>query len=310
MLMSYLVFFFGLFLVIQSATLATRYAGRLSESFRLSKYVVGFIIVAFVSILPEAFISLNSALSGVPSFGLGTLFGSNVADLTLIFFILTAFSGRGIKVESRMLKEVKLYPIFLLLPLILGLDGAYSRLEGIFLITLGLVFYYLVFRQNTGTYTMTTSTRGRGKNFILLLVSLITMLWGAHLTVEAATTIAVAWQVSPILIGMLIVGLGTTMPELFFSLKTMKKTDDALAVGDILGTVLADATIVVGMLAVVSPFTFSVRLIYLTGLFMVTASFLLLSCLKTKRTLSKKEGWWLLIFWLVYAVVEFYIGAH
>ncbi len=83
----------SLFMIIKGATLATRYAALLADSYRLSKYVVGFIIVAVISILPETFVAINSALSGVPSFGLGTLFGSNIADLTLIFALIILLSG-------------------------------------------------------------------------------------------------------------------------------------------------------------------------------------------------------------------------
>jgi cation:H+ antiporter len=82
------IFACSLFLVVKGATLATKYSARLARCFRLSKYVVGFIVVALISILPETLIAISSALKGVPAFGLGTLFGSNVADLTLVFAIL------------------------------------------------------------------------------------------------------------------------------------------------------------------------------------------------------------------------------
>ncbi|MCU0680459.1 MAG: hypothetical protein MUF50_04115, partial [Planctomycetes bacterium] len=74
--------------------MATKYAAFLAESYRLSKYVVGFVIIAVISILPETLISINAALAGMPSFGLGTLFGSNIADLTLLFTILVIVAGR------------------------------------------------------------------------------------------------------------------------------------------------------------------------------------------------------------------------
>src|SRR3989338_7090966 len=132
-----LIFVFSLCLIIKGATMATKYAARLAESFRLSKYTVGFIVVAVISILPETFIAINAALQGVPSFGLATLFGSNVADLTLVFTVIVLTAGRGIKVESKILKHRSIYPLLLLLPLVLGLDGYFSRLEGASLIIAG-----------------------------------------------------------------------------------------------------------------------------------------------------------------------------
>ena len=104
---------------------------------------------------------------------------------------------------------------------------------------------------------------------------------------------------------MLVVSLGTTMPELFYSLKSVKKKDDGLAIGDIMGSVLADATIVVGILSFIGPFSFPAKIVYITGAFMVVASLVLLSFMKSGRTISRKEGIMLLIFWVIYVLTEF-----
>jgi len=303
------IFAVSLFFVIKGATLSTKYAGRLAEGFHLSKYTVGFIIIAIISVLPETFIAINSAIEGVPSFGLGTLFGSNVADLTLIFFIILLFAGRKIKIESKILKNNRLYPLLLLVPIVLGLNGHFSRPEGIVLIIIGVVFYYKALRNgNGGAETISDNNNGRLKNFLYLLLGMILLLSGAHFIVTSATNIADLMGVSPILIGMLIVGLGTTIPELFFSLKSVRKHDDGLAVGDIFGTVLADATIVVGILAVISPFFFPPKIVYVTGLFMVGASIFLLQFMRSERVLTKKETYFLFLYWLVFVLVEFIIN--
>jgi cation:H+ antiporter len=299
------IFIVALYMVIKGSTMATNYAGRLAESFRLSKYTVGFIIVAVISILPETFIAINAAIKGIPSFGLGMLFGSNIADLTLIFAILVFYAGRSLKVESKILKNHVIYPFILLFPLILGLDGYFSRIEGVALILAGAIFYYLALRDGTdGTVPVVTSN-GRYKSVAMLLVSMAVLLVGAHFTVTSATSVANSLGVSPILVGMLIVGLGTTMPELFFSLRSIKKRDDSLAIGDLLGTVLADATIVVGILALVNPFAFPQKIVYITGVFMVLASFMLFRFMRSGRALTRREATMLFAFWVVFVVVEF-----
>ncbi|MDD5031427.1 MAG: sodium:calcium antiporter [Patescibacteria group bacterium] len=301
------IFVVSLLLVVKSATLATKYSVRLAENFCLSKYIVGFMIVAVISILPEAFISINSALKGIPAFGLGTLFGSNVADLTLVFAIIIFFAGKSIKIESKILKNNVIYPFLFLIPLTLGINGHYSRPEGAALIIAGLIFYYFVFKNNT-CRVVGGQEGNRGKNFLFLILSMAALLIGSHFTVTSATDLASAIGISPILIGMLIVGLGTTMPELLFSLKSVKKKDDSLAIGDILGTALADATIVVGLLAIISPFFFPQKIIYITGTFMVIASFLLFYFMRTGRNLSKKESKLLFIFWVIFVLVEFFVN--
>ncbi len=299
------IFVVALYMVIKGSTMATKYAARLAESFRLSKYTVGFIIVSVISILPETFISINAAIKGIPSFGLGMLFGSNVADLTLIFAILVFYAGRSLKVESKILKNHVIYPFLLLFPLILGLDGYYSRVEGAALIVAGAVFYYLALRNGKDKSPAVSENNSRYKSLALLLVSMAVLLLGAHFTVASASSVANSLGISPILVGMLIVGLGTTMPELFFSLRSIKKREDSLAIGDILGTVLADATIVVGILALVNPFAFPQKIIYITGAFMVLASFILFRFMKSGRSLTRREGFMLLLFWIAFVVVEF-----
>lgn len=308
MIENLLIFILSIYLVIKGATLATKYSVRLAENFHISKYIVGFVIVAFISILPETLISINAAIQGIPEFGLGTLFGSNVADLTLVFAIIIIYAARGIKIESMILKDVRLYPFFLLIPLIFGLNGHYSRIEGAALIIAGVLFYYLIFKNKAKTSVKLHNNKEMYKNIFYLILAMALLLVGSHFTVTSATVLAFDLRISPILIAMLVVSLGTTMPELFYSLKSVKRKDDSLAIGDILGTVLADATIVVGILAFVNPFNFPVNIIYITGAFMLVASLVLIWFMHSGRVISKKEGYMLLLFWIIYAVVEFFVS--
>ncbi len=314
MLNNTFIFLVAISMAVGGATMAATYSAQLAKNYRLSKYAIGFIILAIISILPETIISINSALNGIPSFGLGVLFGSNVADLTLIFAIIILYAGRGLKIESKILKNHLAYPFVLLFPLLLGLDGYFSRAEGLALILVGALFYYSLLRNNKNeniiTNTNNTSNNQiKSKNLLLLLLSMIILLIGAHFTVTSATNIAYAIGISPILIGILIVGLGTTIPELFFSLQSIKKQDDSMAIGDILGGVLADATIVIGITALIQPFFFQQKLIYVTGLFMFVASCILFHFMRTGRNLSKREGCVLLSLWFIFVLIEFLVNT-
>lgn len=302
------IFFGSLFLVAKGADVATRFAGLLAESFRLSRYTVGFIIVAVISILPETFIAVNASLAGMPSFGLGTLFGSNIADLTLIFALLTFVARRGITIETHILKTNRAYPFLLLLPLLLGADGYYSFTDGLVLILTGAVFYAYAFRSGADEILPDSSRKERWKYLLGLFGGMIMLLSGAHFIVTSASAIATDIGVSPILIGMLVVGLGTTIPELIFGVKALRRKEDDVAVGDILGTVLADATIVVGILALVHPFAFPERIVFVTGGFMLVASLVLLYFMHTGKTLTRKESIFLVLFWLLFVCVEFFVS--
>lgn len=309
MLLNLFILAVSLFLLIKGATLSTRFAVKVAESFKLSKYVVGFIVVAVISLLPEALISINSAIAGVPSLGLGTLFGSNVADLTLVFAIIIFVTKKNIKVEGKILKNNIIYPFILLIPIILGLDGYYSRIEGVVLLIIGLIFYYFAFKNNDEPKIENVSKNDKKKYIFLLLTSMAVLLVGSHFAVTSTANLASNIGISPILIGIFILGLGSTIPELLFSIKSVKKDDDSLAIGDLLGTVLADATILVGILALISPFYFPIKIVYVTGVFMVISSFLLFYFMKSGKTLTKNEAFILFIFWIVFILTEIALAS-
>lgn len=307
------IFIVSIFFIVKGATMSTKYAFQIADAFKLSKYVVGFIIVAIISIIPETFVAVNSAIEGVPALGLGTLFGSNIADLTLVFVIIIFFIGRGIKVESKILKNNVVYPFFLLIPIVLGLDGNYSRIEGLGLIVAGIIFYYLAFKN--GSEKHVTHHIAKDKhiphhiNILMLLFSMAILLIGSHFVVTSAVNISNYLGISSVIIGMIIVGLGTTIPELSFCLSAVRRNNDSLAFGDVLGTVLADATIVVGILALISPFSFPVKIIYVTGMFMVVAAFILFYFMRSGRLLSKRESYFLFFFWCMFVIIEIIMNS-
>ncbi len=307
MALSFIFLLISLFVVIKSANFAIRYSIHLAESFNLPKYIIGFAVVAVISILPETFISITSAIEKIPSFGLGTLFGSNIADLTLVFALVVFLSGRKLRIESQLIKNRFLHIGAMAIPIILGLNGYYSRLDGIILILVGLLFYYLVLKKNIYVAKIDRE-KFNIKNLVFLLFSMTGLLLGSHFTVKYGVDFARGLNVSPILIGMLVVGLGTTLPELFFSIKAAKHHHDNLALGDILGTVVADATIVVGIMALISPFAFNLRIIYITGLFMFLAIFLLFYFMKSDRILSRKEAFLLFVFYIIFVLTEFLVN--
>lgn len=305
MIINFLIFLVSLFLVIHGATLATKYSASVAKGFGLSKYAIGFIVVALISILPETLVSINAAVAGMPAMGLGTLIGSNIADLTIVFSILVILTGRSIKIESRLLKHLTIYPLFLFVPIIFGLNAHYSRLEGVFLVAVGLIFYYMIFKGSVDVKDRIERGRKKFKNIAFLLFSVVLLLVGTHFVVDTASSLAVFLKISPILVGLLVVGLGTTIPELFFSYKALAVKEDGLAAGDILGTVLADATIVIGILAFISPFNFPIQLVYLSGLVMVLAAFILFNFMRSGRTITRNEAYLMAGFWFLYVVVEF-----
>lgn len=299
----------ALFIVIKSAEHAIQYSTKIAANLKIPKYIMGFLIIAVISALPETLISIDSALQGTPSFGLGTLLGANIADLTIIFAIPIFLCSRSLAVKSKIIKHFKLYVFIIALPVILGFNGYYSRWEGIVLVLAGLYFYYLLFWRNR------KSIAGKDgyfswKYFSFLLLSMMALLVGANFTVKFGVSLAENLNIHPIIIGLFFVGLGTTLPELFFSIKAVRRNHDELAIGDIMGMVITDATIVVGILALISPFAFNPKIIYITGSFMVAASIMLLYFMKTGKSLNKKEASILVFFYVLFIFAEFFANKY
>lgn len=302
-MLNFLIFLFSLLVVVKAADSAIRYSTNLADSLHLSKHVVGFLIVAGISVLPETLIAVQSAFQGIPSFGVGTLFGSNVADLTLVFAITLLFVGTGLKVESKVLKDQYWYFLGLAVPLILGYNGFYSRWEGVAMILTGVLFHVYALKRDKQKMTH-VKVDFSYKSLAFLVVSMALLLVGSHFTVESGVAVAAALQISPVLVGMFFVGIGTTLPELIFAIKAARKKYDSLALGDILGTVMTDATIVMGIVAIIHPFTFDKRLVHITGFYMLTAAVLLYYLMQSGRVLKKREGLLLFAFYLLFVFTE------
>src|SRR3989344_579356 len=302
-LILFLIFFFVL---IKSSQYAIRYSSRLSKTFRVSEFIFSFFIVAIISAFPETTISIISAIRGVPEFGLGTLLGSNVADLTLVFGIVALISAKGISVKNQILKKDLFCLALLLLPLIMGLNGHFSRLEGILLVLAGLLFFFTLFMESKMFKKKLKILKGNSvfKNSALLILSLAVLLISSNYTVKFGVDFANDIKIPAVLIGLTIISIGVCLPELIFSIRAIKSKHNGLAFGDILGTVIIDATIVIGIIAIIKPFSFNPVIIYVTGLAMFLGGLLTFLFSRSGNVLSKREGIYLLLFYALYLIIE------
>jgi len=310
LLVNLILFLFSLFILIKSAEYTVRFASRIARVFRISEFIVSFFLISIISCFPEATVSIISSFNGVPEFGLGALLGSNVADLCLVFGLVAVFSKNGITVKSAILKNNLLYLFLLLVPIILGLDGHFSRADGILLVLCGAAFFVtLSFQSRMFTKKFNHAKNHRWiMNLFLLILCLAFLIASAYFTVDFGVLLANELQIPAVLIALTLVSIGTCMPELVFSLKAVRSGHDGLALGDLLGTVIIDATIIIGILALISPFNFNPNIIYFTGLTMFFASGLVILFIKSEKVLSRKEGVYLLIVYVLSLIMEFVIN--
>lgn len=300
------LFLIFLFILVKSSGYCINYSARIAKIFRLSEFIVSFFIIAVVSVLPEATMSIISAVKGVPEFGLGTLFGSNIADLTFVLGIVALFSFDGIRVKSEILKKNFFYLLLLLMPLLLGIDGHFSRIDGLLLVLGGSVFFFTLSIESKMFRKPFNNLLNRSllKNTLLLIAAMAVLLISAYYTVKFGTGFAYEIKLPPALIGLTVVAIGTCLPELVFSIKAIKTRHDSFVLGDILGTVITDATIILGIVALVHPFYFDTSMIYITGVMMFLAGLITILFIRSGKVLSKKEGIILLLFYITYLIIE------
>ena len=293
----------------KSAVWAIRSSVGLSRLAGISEFVISLVVITLISILPETIIAILSALQGSPALGLGTLIGSNVADLALVFGAIALFAPHAIGAEQTFIKKDYVFLAFLLLPLALGFTGSYSRLDGVILIAASVVFFLIMaeakrrHRQDIRHYH--DYRHALIKDVPILALSLLLMGGAAYYIVEYAGLIAAHAGVAPVLVGLLVIAPGTCLPELIFSIRAIRRKHNTLAFGDILGTVITDATLVLGILAFIHPFSFNPRIIIVTGISMILAGLFFFSLLRSGRKLTHGEGATLLAFYALFVILEF-----
>ena len=309
MILTILIFAVALLVLLQSAGYSIRYASKIAQILRFPEFIISFFIVALISVLPEAMISIISAINGEPSLGFGTLIGSNVADLTLVLGIVTLFSKKNIKVESKILKNNWLYLILLFIPFLLGIDGNFSRIDGIILILFGIIFFFKIYFTSKKFREKKVHHKNWPiiKTLLILVISLILLVISAFITVRYAVNLSEALAIPSIIIGLTVLSIGTCLPELTFSIKSVMKEHDGLALGDILGTVITDATIIFGIVILISPFDYPLKKICLTTLAMFLSGVLVVLFMKSKKVLTKKEGLLLILFYILFIILEILI---
>ncbi|NMB66995.1 sodium:calcium antiporter [Candidatus Woesearchaeota archaeon] len=301
-----ILFLIFLAVSIKAADYSIKHASKIAKSLKFPEFIVSFFVIAIISCLPEAIISIISAFNHIPELGLGTLLGSNVADLTLVFGIVALTSFNGIKVKSKILRNNLFYLILLVFPLLLGLDGKFSRLDGLILIILGLIFFYRTYEESKKFHKKFKDGKREPilKSFILLVLGVGILIFCSQLTVNYAKNLVIETKIPEILVGITLIAFGTCLPELIFSIKAVKSNHDELALGDILGTVITDATIILGLVALISPFSYNINNIYILGGGMFLAGICVITFMNSDKTISKIEGLLLILLYVFFIILE------
>jgi cation:H+ antiporter len=310
MLMSALFFFMGACLIlIIAAELLVKSLSKIAFYFGMTDFIVGFMIVALATSIPELFIGVTSALEGSPELSLGNVLGSNIIDLTLVVGVM-ALLRRGIKMETKAVQTDTLYMFFItLLPLALMLfGGSLDRFDGFILVAAFILYVARIFfqrsrfREETGEKV---SKKEFAKNALVALVSVALLMISADYLVKYASALASDLLSPSILVGLFLISIGTTLPELIFGSGAILMKHKYMAFGDIIGSVVANNTLVLGTVALISntPITPNMLIFLISGFFMVVVAFLFATFVEVERHILWQEGVALIMLYVLFVIV-------
>lgn len=281
----------------------------IAQRAKLSPMVIGLTIVAFGTSAPELLVSIQAALGGNPGIALGNVVGSNIANIALILGVTALIhpipvAGNTIKIDAPFL-------VFstVALTLISYLCGALNRIEGILGLLMLLVFIGYQIRSTRAANTQAevpadeAPTMPVWKAIILLVLGIAALKYGAQWLVDGAVTIASALGVDDRIIGLTIVAIGTSLPELFASVIAARKGNVDLAVGNVVGSNLFNIMCVLCASCAISPIDAIPAGFTSDCLWMLALTLLIWFQLRTDYRLTRTEGGVLLCTYITFLVL-------
>lgn len=276
---------------------------RLSRFLGLTEFIVAFFVMAFAASLPNLFVGITSAIQGIPELSLGDIFGNNFTALTLAVAVGVFFSPKQeITIESQTIRTSSGFTfIAALLPLILLIDGNLGRSDGIILI--GFFIFYMVWlisrRDNFSKIYREKLTPVFGFKhaktaFISLgkiILGIILIFLASHGIVFSASFFAIHLGMPLALVGLLIVGFGNALPEVYFSIASARRGETFMILGNLLGSVIIPATFILGIVAIIHPiFIGNSVSLFLSRSFLVAAACFFFFFSKTHSKITKHEA--------------------
>jgi len=311
-----LIFIVSCLALIRSGVWLIRSLIRIAKYLQMTEFVVAFILMAFATSVPELFVGIISALHHTPELSFGNVIGSNIINLTLVVAI-SVFIAKGLKCEGAVIQRSSIYTMIIaFLPILLMLDGSISRVDGVVLI-LALVFYLQRLFYQKERFTKVFSNAlirdwSRFKLFLkdlaVFLGGLLLLLFSAEGVVWSATNLAFAFNLPLVIIGAIVVALGTNLPEIVFGIKAIALGHKDMVLGNLLGSVVINSTLVLGVTVLIYPLEVTHLAPYLTGIvFIMAATFFFIIFSRTGKEITRKEALFLLLIYLAFVAAEILI---
>lgn len=293
----------GFTMLIKGADWFVDGASGIATKFGIPQLVIGLTIVAMGTSAPEAAVSISAAIGGSADITIGNIVGSNILNIFIILGVSAVITTLAVA-SSTIKYETPFMILITILLLVLGLDKTIGLIDGIILIIAFIAYltYLFIMAKNNKEEQPEAKQMAIWKAILLTIIGLALIILGSNVTVDAATAIAKAFGVSERFIGLTIVALGTSLPELFTSVSAARKHNADIAIGNIVGSNIFNILFVVGLSSVIIPVPFASNFIFDTIVAIVAAALLLVCCLKTK-SLKRWAGILMLICYAAYFIM-------
>jgi len=283
------------------------------------EFVVAFFVMACAASLPNLLVGIFSALDGTPQLSFGDVSGNNLIALTLAVGAAILFSKeKSIPTQSRTVQNTSIFTIIAaILPLILVFDGELSAIDGVLLI-LFFIFYVVWLFSKKENFTRIYNSQKSVfpikefkkviRDLVKIIIGIIFLLLAAKGIVESAQFFALHFNMSLLLIGILITGFGNALPEIYFAVASARRGETWMILGDLMGSVIVPATLVLGIVALISPIKiYDFSSLALARFFLALAAIFFLIFVRTHRRITRKEAFFLLLIYVIFIGLEIFL---
>ena len=288
--MMYLLLLIGFVLLIKGADFFVDGSSSIAGILKVPSVIIGLTIVAMGTSAPEAAVSINAGLAGNSDISLGNIIGSNIFNLLVVIGACAVIFPA--KSNEDILKRDLWWNIGVsVLLFVLILDGSISRMEGIILLAVFIFYLGLMVRSAMENRMDETpmDVMPLWKSLLFVAGGLAAVVFGGDMVVDNASLIAKAWGMSDTLVGLTIVAIGTSLPELVTSITASKKGDSGIALGNAVGSCLFNILFILGMASSITPINAVPELIIDTAI-LIVVTILILIVAKTGKRTNRVEG--------------------
>ena len=299
--LSLLALIIGFLLLVKGSDFFVDGAAGIAGKFGIPQIVIGLTIVAMGTSAPEAAVSITAAFQGSADITIGNIVGSNILNILIILGIASAITSIAIQ-KNTVRIEIPFMILVSVVLFLMGLDGLITKIDGVILILLFIAYLTYLFISSKKAKENPPEQVEPRKIYILILFllgGLIAVVIGSKLVVYGATKIAEAIGVSERFIGLTVVALGTSLPELFTSVTAARKGNADIAIGNIVGSNIFNILFVVGITSLITNVPYQAKFTIDSAVMIGAAVMLWLCVFKTKK-LGRAAGICVLAAYAVY----------